>query len=100
PTPKISPLSLHDALPICNFWVLDLTPDDVDTAPVFYLCHDPPVLVYQSPSLGHFLDELLRMYEAPHTSTIREVREERTLVDEDRSEEHTSELQSRGQLVC
>jgi hypothetical protein len=56
-----------------NFWLLDLTPDDVDTAPVLYLCHDPPVVVFQSPSLGHFLQELLRAYEPPHESLVRDV---------------------------
>ncbi len=38
-----------------NFWVLDLTPDTGDTAPVFFLSHDPPVLVYQAPDLSSFL---------------------------------------------
>jgi hypothetical protein len=56
-----------------NFWVLDLTPDDRETAPVFFLCHDPPVFAFQSPTLGDFLDELFRSYAPPHTSLVREV---------------------------
>jgi hypothetical protein len=32
-----------------NFWILDLTPDELETAPVFFACHDPPVILYQSP---------------------------------------------------
>src|SRR5436309_7659681 len=60
-----------------NFWLLDLTPDDVETAPVLYLCHDPPVVVFQSPSLGHFLQELLRAYEPPHESLVRAVHDDR-----------------------
>ncbi len=38
-----------------NFWVLDLTPDTGEAAPVFFLGHDPPVLVYQAPDLASFL---------------------------------------------
>jgi hypothetical protein len=40
-----------------NFWLLDLTPDTVDTAPVFFLGHDPAVLVYVAPDLATFLDD-------------------------------------------
>jgi hypothetical protein len=40
-----------------NFWLLDLTPDTVETAPVFYLGHDPAVLVYVAPDLGTFLEQ-------------------------------------------
>jgi cell wall assembly regulator SMI1 len=58
-----------------NFWVLDLTPDDRETAPVFFLCHDPPVFAFQSPTLGDFLDELFRGYAPPHRSLVRDLRE-------------------------
>ena len=40
-----------------NFWVLDLTPDAAWPVPVFFLCHDPPVLLYQSADLESFLSE-------------------------------------------
>jgi len=59
-----------------NFWFLDLTPDDADTVPVFFHCHDPPVVAYQGPSLGDFLHELLRLYEPPHESAVRDVHDE------------------------
>ena len=39
-----------------NFWVLDLTPDTVDVAPVFFVCHDPPVMLYQAPDLATWAD--------------------------------------------
>jgi hypothetical protein len=39
-----------------NFWLLDLTPDTVETAPVFFLGHDPAVLVYVAPDLATFID--------------------------------------------
>ncbi len=39
-----------------GFWLLDLTPDTVEVAPVFFLGHDPAVLVYEAPDLATFLD--------------------------------------------
>src|SRR5262249_16160929 len=58
-----------------NFWVLDLAAEDSETAPVFFLCHDPPVFAFQSPTLGDFLDELFRKHEPPHQSLVRDVQE-------------------------
>jgi hypothetical protein len=60
-----------------NFWLLDLTPDDVETAPVFFACHDPPVILYQSPDIGDFLHEAFRMLVPPHASAVDDVHEDR-----------------------
>ena len=60
-----------------NFWVLDLTADDVETAPVFFACHDPPVILYQSPGIGDFLQDAFRMLMPPHTSAVDDVHEDR-----------------------
>ena len=60
-----------------NFWVLDLTPADAETAPVFFTCHDPPVVLYQSPDIGHFLHEAFRMLVPPHASLVDDVHEDR-----------------------
>jgi cell wall assembly regulator SMI1 len=60
-----------------NFWVADVTPAQRDVAPVYFLCHDAPVLLYQAPSVGHFLHELFRMYEPPHASLVDDVHEDR-----------------------
>jgi cell wall assembly regulator SMI1 len=60
-----------------NFWVADLTPAGRDVAPVFFACHDAPVLLYQSPSVGHFLHELVRMHTPPHASLVDDVHEDR-----------------------
>ena len=60
-----------------NFWVLDLTPDTVEVAPVFFLGHDPPVLLYQAPDLATFLDEVVKKYVPPHASLVDDVREDR-----------------------
>ena len=60
-----------------NFWLLDLTPDTVDVAPVFFLSHDPPVLLHQADSLADFLDDVLGTVEPPHSSRIDDVHEDR-----------------------
>ena len=60
-----------------NFWLLDLTPDTVETAPVFFACHDAPVLLYQAASLGDFLDHALGALEPARDTTIDDVHEDR-----------------------
>jgi len=60
-----------------NFWILDLPPDDAETAPVFFACHDPPVILYQSPNIGDFLYEAFRMLVPPHASSVDDVHEDR-----------------------
>ena len=60
-----------------NHWLLDVTPADTDVAPVFFVCHDPPVVLFQSPSLAHFVQEILRMYVPPHESLVDDVHEDR-----------------------
>jgi hypothetical protein len=60
-----------------NFWILDLTSDDVETAPMFFACHDPPVILYQSPDIGDFLHEAFRMLVPPHASAVDDVHEDR-----------------------
>jgi hypothetical protein len=53
-----------------NFWVGDPTPESSEFLPVFFACHDPPVIVFQSPSLGDFLREVFRQLTPPHESLI------------------------------
>ncbi len=60
-----------------NFWVLDSSPGDLDVAPVFFACHDPPVILYQSPSLAVFLAEVVRMDTPPNASLVNDVHEDR-----------------------
>jgi cell wall assembly regulator SMI1 len=60
-----------------NFWVVDLTPEESNTAPVFFACHDAPVILYQSPTIGDFLHEAFRMLEPPHVSAVDDVHEDR-----------------------
>lgn len=67
-----------DGLPLAtdgsgNFWVVDLTPDTAETAPVFFACHDPPVILFQSGDVTTFLSEIFRMDTPPYKSLVVEV---------------------------
>ena len=60
-----------------NFWVVDLHPRTVRWGPIYFACHDAPVLLYQADSLEQFLSELFRMFKPPHQSLIDDVHEDR-----------------------
>jgi len=53
-----------------NFWVGDLTSDSRSRGPIFYACHDPPVVVYQAEGLSHFIQEAIRFVNRPWKSEI------------------------------
>jgi len=59
-----------------NFWVVDLVSDSTTWAPVFYACHDPPVILFQTDSFAHFLSELLKLGNPPWESELRYVHED------------------------
>ena len=60
-----------------NFWVVDLMPGSTEFGPIYYACHDAPVILYQSSSLSDFLTELFKMCSQPHESLIDDVHEDR-----------------------
>ena len=60
-----------------NFWLVDLHPNSVRWGPIYFVCHDAPVILYQSDTLEEFLVELFRMLEPPHESLIDDVHEDR-----------------------
>jgi len=60
-----------------NFWVVDLLPGKLDWGPIYFACHDPPVILYQGPTLHHFLVELFNMVAPPHRSAVNDVHEDR-----------------------
>ncbi len=77
---------LEEAFPTCvtiahdgfgNFWVVDVAPGDGDSSPVFFCCHDAPVILFQSATLAEFCRELVRMVEPPHASLLDDVHEDR-----------------------
>lgn len=57
-----------------NFWVVDLTPETF--GPVYFACHDAPVILFQSASLSEFLIELFKCVIPPHSSLINEVHDD------------------------
>jgi hypothetical protein len=59
-----------------NDWVVDLTPESTGIGPIFYNCHDPPVMIFQSESLTHFIQEILKLGNAPWKSEITDVQED------------------------
>src|SRR5207249_10106724 len=94
-TPALSTLSLHDALPICPDGLGDVLHQDIHGI----LAHaDRLVGLVVAPQVeGHRPSVLPDGGEhlPPGVPALREAVEE-----QDRSEEHTSELQSRFDLVC
>jgi hypothetical protein len=60
-----------------NFWVVDLHPYTARWGPIYFACHDAPVILYQADSLDQFLRELFLMLEPPHRSLINDVHEDR-----------------------
>ncbi|RJP24977.1 MAG: hypothetical protein C4520_03090 [Candidatus Abyssobacteria bacterium SURF_5] len=46
-----------------NFWVVDINKEDGAWGPVFYVCHDPAVVVVQAPELASFLLQVLQPLE-------------------------------------
>lgn len=58
-----------------NFWTVDLTKESKTWGPIFYACHDAPVVVYQTDSLVHFVEEALRFGNRPWKSEINDVHE-------------------------
>jgi len=59
-----------------NFWIVDLTSESKSWGPIFYACHDAPVVVYQSENILHFLEEAIRFGNKPWKSEIDDVHEE------------------------
>jgi hypothetical protein len=60
-----------------NHWVVDLHPDSVQWGPIYFACHDAPVILFQSATLDRFLTELFLMYTPPFRSEIDDVHEDR-----------------------
>ncbi len=42
-----------------NYWVLDMLPGTSVWGPVYFACHDPAVIAYQSPSIEAFVRDLV-----------------------------------------
>jgi hypothetical protein len=73
---EIFPYAISIAHDGCgNFWVVDLTKDSKSWGPIFFACHDAPVIVFQTSSLSHFISEVIRLGNPPWKSEIDDVHE-------------------------
>lgn len=61
-----------------NFWILDLLPGLDECGPVFYACHDPPVIAYQSESAAQFVREAVALGQPGPRSSVDIVHEDVT----------------------
>lgn len=58
---QFSPHAVSIACDGCgNSWSLDLWPQSREWGPVFYISHDPPVVVFQCATVEKFLEQLVR----------------------------------------
>jgi hypothetical protein len=59
-----------------NFWVVDCTTAPEAEAAVFYVCHDPPVIVWQCRGVATLLRELRRTFASPERSSLDDVHDD------------------------
>jgi SMI1/KNR4 family protein SUKH-1 len=59
-----------------NYWVLDLLPGSTAWGPVFYACHDPPVIAFQAPTIEQFLLDAVAIWRSGPRSPVDVVRED------------------------
>jgi hypothetical protein len=61
-----------------NYWILDLTSDAGECGPVFYACHDPPVIAFQSASVSEFVRDVVALWQPGSRSPVDVVHEDVT----------------------
>jgi len=73
---EVFPCSVPIAADGCgNFWVVDVTSRSAGWGPIFYACHDPPVIVFQTDDLSGFMEEFLQSGNTPQPGGLHEVHE-------------------------
>lgn len=73
--PNAYPLG-HDGFG--NYWVLDLLPGEDQCGPVFFACHDPPVVAFQSSDPSAFVREVVALWQSGPRSPIDVVHDDVT----------------------
>lgn len=58
-----------------NYWILDVLPGEANWGPVFFACHDPAVIAYQSPSIEQFVKDVVAVAPDDARSPINHVHE-------------------------
>lgn len=61
-----------------NYWILDLLPDEDACGPVFFACHDPPVIAFQSGDISEFVREAVALWQPGDRSSVDVVHEDVT----------------------
>lgn len=61
-----------------NYWVLDLLPEQLDWGPVFFACHDPPVIAFQSADVSTFVRDVVALWQRGPRSPVDVVHEDVT----------------------
>jgi hypothetical protein len=56
-----------------NSWMVDLHGGSAFWGPIFYVSHDPPVIVYQNSTLEKFIDQVLGSLNSPWASDVTKV---------------------------
>jgi cell wall assembly regulator SMI1 len=59
-----------------NFWIVDIHPDTGAWRAIYFVCHDPPVIVIQARTLEDFLDQIIQAFKPPHTNLLSYVQDE------------------------
>ena len=60
-----------------NYWVVDIPPGAGAWGPIYFCCHDAPVMLLQAATIGQFVSEVFQKYLPPHRSLIEDVHEDR-----------------------
>jgi hypothetical protein len=60
-----------------NFWVVDVHAGAAGWGPIYFCCHDAPVILLQAATVEQFVTEVFRMHTPPHASLIDDVHEDR-----------------------
>jgi hypothetical protein len=60
-----------------NCWIVDMQPGATNWGPIYFCCHDAPVMLLQAVSVQQFMSEVFKMYIPPHKSLVDDVHEDR-----------------------
>src|SRR5207253_11115116 len=100
PTTHLSPLSLHDALPILLRCIPSPSAMIVSIRFAESGSKAAPMRIYGVTLCTGVADSVSGSFTAAESAGSKRPQTERAFIACPRSEEHTSELQSRGHLVC
>lgn len=69
------------ALPIMgdgtgNYWIVDLMPDSKSWGPIYFWCHDAPVVIYQCANLAEFILAVAELHTLGRPSILRDYEEQ------------------------